>query len=41
MADDFPLDSLILYIKREITNKFNIDLIIDKFRDLKEYHILF
>ena len=35
MEDDFLMDSMILYIKKEIAAKFGIELIIDDFRDLK------
>ena len=35
MVDDFLMDSLIMYIEKEIAIKFSIDLIIDDFRDLR------
>ena len=35
MEDDFLMDSMILYIKKEIAAKFGIESIIDDFRDLK------
>ena len=41
MEDEFLTDSLIMYIEREIAEKFSIDSIIDGFRDLKEQRVLF
>ena len=35
MEDDFLMDSMILYIKKEIAAKFGIESIIDDFRHLK------
>jgi hypothetical protein len=35
MVDDFLMDSLIMYIEKEIAVKFSIDLIIDDFQDLR------
>ncbi|XP_075640501.1 uncharacterized protein LOC142612272 [Castanea sativa] len=37
MEDDFIMDSMILYIKKEIAAKFGTESIIDYFRDLKEH----
>ena len=34
--DDYLMDSMILYIKKEIAAKFGTKSIIDDFRDLKE-----
>ncbi|XP_021801279.1 zinc finger protein 862-like [Prunus avium] len=36
MEDEFLTDSLIMYIEREIAEKFSIDSIIDSFQDMKE-----
>ncbi|XP_020411638.1 uncharacterized protein LOC18793132 [Prunus persica] len=36
MEDEFLTDSLIMYIEREIAEKFSVDLIIDGFQDMKE-----
>jgi hypothetical protein len=36
MEDDFLTDSLIIYIEKEITEKFSIDSIIDDFCDMQE-----
>ena len=36
MEDDFLMDSMILYIEKEIAAKFGTESIIDDFRDLKE-----
>ena len=41
MEDDFLLDSMILYIEKEIVAKFGTKSIIDDFRDLKERRVLF
>ncbi|CAL8990007.1 unnamed protein product [Prunus brigantina] len=41
MEDEFLTDSLIMYIEREIAEKFSIDSIIDGFRDMKERRVLF
>ncbi|XP_020100524.1 uncharacterized protein LOC109718621 [Ananas comosus] len=41
MDDDFLTNSLIVYIEREIAEKFTVDSIIDGFRDLKERRALF
>ena len=41
MEDDFLMDSMILYIEKEIAAKFGIESIIDDFRDLKEYRVPF
>ena len=35
MEDEFLMDSLIVYIEKEIATKFSIDSIIDDFRDLE------
>ena len=36
MENDFLMDSLILYIEKDITSTFSLDSIIDDFEDLKE-----
>ena len=41
MEDEFLTDSLIMYIEREVAEKFSIDSIIDGFRDMKERRVLF
>ncbi|XP_008235741.1 PREDICTED: uncharacterized protein LOC103334540 [Prunus mume] len=41
MEDEFLTDSLIMYIEREIAEKFSVDSIIDGFRDMKERRVLF
>ena len=41
MEDDFLMDSMILYIEKEIAAKFGTESIIDDFRDLKEYRVPF
>ena len=41
MEDDFLMDSMILYIEKEIAAKFGIELIIDEFQDLKERRVPF
>ncbi|KAL4620489.1 hypothetical protein ACB092_06G158100 [Castanea dentata] len=41
MEDDFLMDSMILYIEKEIVEKFGIESIIDDFRDLKERRVPF
>ena len=38
---DFQTSSLIFYIERNVTMKFNTKLIIDNFKDLKEHQISF
>ena len=40
-SDDFLMNSMILYIEKEITAKFGIESIIDDFRDLKERRVPF
>ena len=41
IADDFLMDSMILYIEKEIAAQFGIKSIIDDFRDLKECRVPF
>ena len=41
MEDDFLMDSMILYIEKEIAAKFGTESIIDDFRDLKEHQFHF
>ena len=41
MEDDFLMDSMILYIEKEIAAKFGTELIIDEFQDLKERRVPF
>ena len=41
MEDDFLMDSMILYIEKEIAAKFGTESIIDDFRDLKERRVPF
>jgi hypothetical protein len=41
MKDDFLMDSLILYIEREITVTFCADSIIDAFNNVKMLRFLF
>ena len=41
MENDFLMDSLILYIERDIPFIFSLDSIIDDFEDLKEHQIHF
>ena len=41
MENDFLMDSLMLYIERDITLTFSLDSIIDDFEDLKECQIPF
>ena len=41
MEDDFLMDSMILYIEKEIAAKFGAKSIIDDFRDLKERQVPF
>ena len=41
MEDDFLTDSLIMYIEKEIAEKFSIDSIIDDFRDMQERRVSF
>ena len=41
MEDDFLMDSMILYIEKEIAAKFGTELIIDDFQDLKERRVPF
>ena len=41
MEDDFLMDSIILYIEKEIAAKFGTESIIDDFRDLKERRVPF
>ena len=41
MEDDFLMDSMILYIEKEIAAKFGTKSIIDDFRDLKEHRVPF
>ena len=41
MEDDFLMDSMILYIEKEIAAKFGTESIIDDFRDLKDRRVPF
>ena len=41
MEDDFPMNSMILYIEKEIAAKFGTESIRDDFRDLKERRVPF
>ena len=41
MEDDFLTDSLIMYIEKEIVEKFDIDSIIDDFHDMQERRVHF
>jgi hypothetical protein len=41
IKDKFLIDSLILYIKREIATTFSTDSIIDDFQDMKERKVPF
>ena len=41
MEDDFLTNSLIMYIEKEIVEKFSIDSIIDDFRDMQERRVPF
>ena len=41
MEDDFLMDSMILYIEKEIAAKFGTESIIDDFQDLKERRVPF
>ena len=41
MEDDFLMDSMILYIEKEIAANFGTKSIIDDFRDLKERRVPF
>ena len=41
MNDDFLIDSLMMYIEKEIAEKFTIDSIIDDFRDMQERRVMF
>ena len=41
MEDDFLMDSMILYIEKEIATKFGTESIIDDFRDFKEPQLPF
>ena len=41
MENDFLMDSLMLYIERDIALTFSLDSIIDDFEDLKERQIHF
>ncbi|KAH9729401.1 TTF-type domain-containing protein [Citrus sinensis] len=41
MEDEFLTDSLIMYIKREISEKISIKSIINEFRDIKEHRVRF
>ena len=41
MENDFLMDSLILYIEKDIVSTFSFDSIIDDFEDLKECQVPF
>ena len=41
MEDEFLTDSCLVYIEREIAEKFNIESIIENFQDLKEHWVPF
>ena len=41
MEDDFLMNSMILYIEKEIAAKFGAESIVDDFRDLKEHRVPF
>ena len=41
MENDFLMDSLILYIEKDIASTFSFDSIIDDFEDLKERRVPF
>ena len=41
MENDFLMDSMILYIERDIAFIFSLDSIIDDFEDLKKHQIHF
>ena len=41
MENDFLMDSLMLYIEKDIALTFSLDSIIDDFEDLKECRISF
>ena len=41
MENDFLTDSLMLYIENDIVSTFNLDSIIDDFKDLKEHRVPF
>jgi hypothetical protein len=41
IEDEFPMNSLMLYVEREIATTFNTYLIIDDFRDMKTQKVPF
>ena len=41
MENDFLMDSLMLYIEKDIASTFSLDSIVDDFEDLKERRVLF
>ena len=41
MENDFLMDSLILYIEKDIASTFSFDSIVDDFEDLKECRVPF
>ena len=41
MEDDFLSNCLLVYIEKEIAEKFSLDSLVDDFRDLKEWQYLF
>ncbi|KAL4643199.1 hypothetical protein ACB092_02G076600 [Castanea dentata] len=41
MENDLLMDSLMLYIEKDITSTFSLDSIVDDFEDLKERRVLF
>ena len=41
IENDYLMDSLILYIEKDIVSTFSFDSILDDFEDLKECRVLF
>ena len=41
MADDFLLNSLVIYIEKDIASQFNLDAIMDEFESLNGRRIQF
>ena len=41
MENDFLSNCLLIYIEKEIVEKFSLDSLVDDFRDLKEWRCLF
>ena len=41
MENDFLMDSLMLYIEKDIVSTFSLDSIVDNFEDLKERRVPF